>query len=208
MAFQDEWVVASFEVERGVGKVKDPQGGTEHEFDVEAWTPCEPGIALVLAESERRRHLLLPQAGEPVDVVWKDASRGGKPAKVLRREPLGIILPPLSFATWVWRMGHHVEHLARWTDEEWSTLYQGAEEGIEEVVRSNEPSTPELHLAFLEVLRDHAPPPVCRRFKWLENVAKPGLTAVESFNDSGTIFVNLPPDVIAKLVEERLILLG
>src|SRR5262245_1223144 len=107
MSSVERWVVASFSAETARGTITNETTGANVDFDVEAWLPCEPGTAVVLAESERRRSLLHPRVGEAVDVTWKDASRTGKPVAIARRTPITAVLPPLTFAEWVWRMGQH-----------------------------------------------------------------------------------------------------
>ncbi len=200
-----DWAIVSFSSELGLGRIRSATGD-EVTFPVESWWPCDPVTARRLQDSELRRHLLLPQPGEPVDVEWK-ISHAGKnvPARVGRRRALGVP-PVVTFAEWLARVGQHVPDVADWSDDEWAALF--GELDIEDTVRSIEPAGPEQHLAVLGWLRENAPADfVARRLRWLAIEPRSDLVAVEATNDEGHVRVALPRGTLEALVEDRLIVL-
>lgn len=63
-----EWFVAGFSTESARGTARERGGEREVSFDIEAWRPVADGEgAPDLIEGHRR--LLLPQFGEPVEVI-------------------------------------------------------------------------------------------------------------------------------------------
>jgi hypothetical protein len=201
-----DWAIVSFSLEQGMGRIRSATTGDEVTFAVESWWPCDPVTARRLQDSELRRPLLLPQAGEPVDVEWK-VSRAGEnvPARVGRRRAVGV-LPLVTFSEWLTRVGRHVPEVADWGDDEWAALFRELDEDIEDTVRSLEPVGPEQHLAVLGWLREHAPPAfVARRLQWLTIEPRSDLVAVEATNDEGHVRLALPRATVDALVEEKLL---
>jgi len=204
----DDWVIDTFAVERAVGKMRSPSTDSEVAFSFEAWWPCEPAMAQAAQDSDQRRHLLLPQPGEPVAVEWKTSWRGDEiPSRVRRQRPLVTILPRMPFAEWLQQMGQHIPALSGLGADEWSRLFPRLDDDIDDSVFSAEPGDPEQHLGLLAWLVEHAPADfVALRLPWLANTASSGATALESRGEASRAFALVSPQVLERLVADQLVI--
>lgn len=205
------WRIASFEAERAVGVVRERDSGREASFSVEAWVPCDAETAHGLQDSDERRHLLLPQQGEPVDVEWKRGWRGDDVvARVTRATPLERVLPTRTFRAWLAEVGRVVPEVADWTDDEWNPVYAAADVAdgdYEATVSSSQPWHAEAHLGLLAWTRANVlHEVVTRRLGWVRLEPNPGCHRVEAWGAPGDVWLALRPDQVDALVRARLVI--
>src|SRR5262249_22581095 len=113
----------------------------------------------------------------------------------------------LTFGAWLEGVGRHVTDVSGWGEDEWGALFRHVDEDIDDTVHSQDPASPEAHMAVLGWIRDHAPAElVSRRLRWLSPDPRPGLVGVEATNDAGQVFLDLPPPILERLAFEKLII--
>lgn len=202
------WRVALFRPDSAQGRLRNDSDGRECRFSLEIWWPCEPAQARSLQDSEQRRHLLLPQLGEPVEIEWKAAPDGHAIPRRVRRVRALVLPAELTFASWLRAMGAHIPALAAWQPSEWQSLFGEVEGDLEDTVFSSEPLPPTQHLGVLLWLRGQAPQAFdARHLSWLSETKRTGDVAVECAGETGTAFVSLPSDAVRALVKEGLVVL-
>jgi hypothetical protein len=186
----DSWIVAAFSAERGFGTIVNDRTREERTFQLEDWIPCDPATARALQDSEQRRGLLLPVAGEAVSFDGK---------RVARKTRVDV-LPSFTFADWFARLAEHVPELAGWGNEEWNDWLSEVDGDLDDVVFSAEKARGERHLAVLAVLREQGPLElVNRRLAWLFLEERPGTRGIECEYGDGFVFVALSDEVVHAL---------
>jgi hypothetical protein len=198
------WVVSEFSAEQAFGRVRDLDTGREAVFPLEAWMPCDPKTARDLDDSDRRRHLLLPRVGEPVDVTWKKGYRGvDVPSRVVRTRPIGAVLPQRTLRDWLRAMAVHVPALAHVTAESLQALAPDIE--LDETTDSPTPLDPVQHLALLAYIQQHDESRAIE-LRWIVGEGTPHAVALEGGAEHPIVHVALPPESINALVEAELVL--
>ena len=200
------WRVALFRPDSAQGRLRNDSDGRECTFTLEIWWPCEPAQARSLQDSEQRRHLLLPQLGEPVEIEWKAAPDGHAIPRRVRRVRLLDLPSELTFASWLRAMSAHVPALAGWQPSEWQRLFGEVDGDLEDTVFSSEPAPPTQHLGVLLWLRGQAPYEfVAQHLSWLGATPQTGWVAVECASETGTAWVSLSAAQVDALVKAALL---
>lgn len=199
------WRVASFRPDSAQGRLRSDDG-REFTFTLESWWPCDAAQARALQDSEQRRHLLLPQLGEPVEIEWRAAPDGRPVPRRVRRVRLLELPAELTFAAWLRAMSAHVPALAAWQPSEWQSLFDELGGELEDTVFSVEPAPPTQHLGLLLWLRGEAPYEfVAQHLAWLGATPQAGWVAVECFGEGGTAWVSLSAEQLDALVAAGLL---
>ena len=206
MAARGHWLVSTFSIEQGFGRIKDTETGAEAVFGLEAWVPCDPKTGRNIQDSDARRDSLLPVAGELVDVEWKTARSGKEvPARVHRRAAMKP-MPAMPFKAWLAALGKHVGQVGDWSEGDWQAILESDAGEIDDTVTSPEPATPPLHMGALAWIREHGPADVvARRLSWLAIEPTDGAHRIEAETASGAVFVALPDATFERLVAEDLV---
>ena len=182
------WRVVEFSSERGFGLVREAETGREATFGIEAWWRCDPVTARRIDDSDARRSLLLPRAGERVEITWKTRAGRERAARVARVEALEAPLARVALRPWLEALGAHVPEVADWSAAEWDEVLAALSDDASDSLR--EPADPATHLAFLAWLRRELPahPIVARRLAWIRD---DGNEALEGMGDDPAVHVSL-----------------
>lgn len=205
----DDWVIASFVAEKATGTIASASTGRRVDFPLETWWPCEPTIAHELQDSDQRRHLLMPQPGEPVAVEWKRSWQGTEvPGRVARRRAL-VLPTPLVFIDWLQRLAAVIQPLEGIDSDELRAAVRHLDGDVDDTVFSPTPESPELHLGLLAWLAENGPGTfVATRLGWLTTSPELDTTKLECSGGHSEVFVRLPKATIDALAREQLITLS